>query len=101
MPKLYEYMGIIVLFYSNEHEPIHVHGKYQGREMRAELVIRDGQIVDIIYTPVRGRRPLDGTQLQDFQTLVRHHAADIVQKWIDYFVLHRQVRPEVITRRIK
>jgi hypothetical protein len=26
MPKLYEYMGIIVPFYSNEHEPIHVHG---------------------------------------------------------------------------
>ena len=48
MPKLYEYMGIIVLFYSNEHEPIHVHGKCQGRESRAELIIRDGQIVDTI-----------------------------------------------------
>jgi hypothetical protein len=48
MPKLYEYMGIIVLFYSNEHEPIHVHGKYQGRESRAELIIRDGVVVDII-----------------------------------------------------
>ena len=35
MPKLYEYLGIIVLFYSNEHLPIHVHGKYQGKEMRA------------------------------------------------------------------
>jgi hypothetical protein len=45
MPKLYEYLGIIVLFYSNEHEPVHVHGKYQGREMRAELVIRDGRVV--------------------------------------------------------
>lgn len=26
MPKLYEYFGLIVLFYSDEHEPIHVHG---------------------------------------------------------------------------
>ena len=26
MPKLYEYLGIVVYFYSNEHEPIHVHG---------------------------------------------------------------------------
>ncbi|MFZ4455430.1 MAG: DUF4160 domain-containing protein [Bacteroidales bacterium] len=32
MPKLYEYFGLIVLFYSHEHEPIHVHCKYQGRE---------------------------------------------------------------------
>ncbi|HWX43134.1 MAG TPA: DUF4160 domain-containing protein [Blastocatellia bacterium] len=42
MPKLYEYFGIIVLFYSNEHEPVHVHGKRQGRETKAELVIENG-----------------------------------------------------------
>ena len=85
----------------NEHEPIHVHGKHQGRETRAELVIRNGRVVDIIYSAIRGRRPLEGVQLQDFQTLVAHHADDIVQKWIDYFVLHCRVQPEVITRRIK
>jgi len=90
-----------VLFYSNEHEPVHVHGKYQGRETRAELVIREGQVVDIIYSPVRGRRPLEGAQLHDFQTLVSDRAGEIVQKWIDYFVLHRRIQPEIITRRIK
>lgn len=101
MPKLYEYMGIIVLFYSNEHEPVHVHGKYQGRETRAELIIRDGRVVDIIYKAVRGRRPLEAAQLRDFQTLVSHYDQDIVQKWINYFVLHRPITPEVIARRIK
>jgi hypothetical protein len=30
MPKIFEYFGIVILFYSNEHEPVHVHGKYQG-----------------------------------------------------------------------
>ncbi len=25
MPKIYEYLGFIFFFYSNEHEPIHVH----------------------------------------------------------------------------
>jgi len=30
MPKLYEYFGLVVLFYSNEHHPVHVHGLYQG-----------------------------------------------------------------------
>lgn len=33
MPKLYEYFDIVVYFFSREHEPIHVHGKYQDREM--------------------------------------------------------------------
>lgn len=101
MPKLYEYLGIIVLFYSNEHQPIHVHGKYQRKESRAELVIRDGRVVEVIYSAVRGRRPLDGAQLHDFQTLVAYHADDIVRKWIDYFVLHRRIEAEIITKRIK
>jgi len=25
MPKIFEYLGIVLLFYSKEHEPIHVH----------------------------------------------------------------------------
>src|SRR5213592_3646884 len=101
MPKLYEYMGILVLFYSNEHEPVHVHGRYQGRESRAELLIENGRVVRIAYTSVRGRRPLQDERLRDLQTLVEHFAQDIVQKWIDYFVLHRRIRPEKITRRIR
>ena len=44
MPKLYEYLGILVYFYSNEHEPVHVHGKRQGRESKAELVIENGKV---------------------------------------------------------
>src|SRR5256885_14501139 len=101
MSKLYQYMGIVVLFYSNEHEPVHVHGKYQRMESRAELIIQNGQVVNIIFKSVRGRRPLKGAQLQDFETLVRHYAGQIVQKWVDYFVLHRPIQPEVIMRRIK
>ena len=45
MPKLYEYLGILVLFYSNEHEPIHVHGQCQGRESKAELIVENGKVV--------------------------------------------------------
>ena len=44
MPKLYEYFGLIVMFYANEHEPVHVHAKCQGRESRAALIILDGVV---------------------------------------------------------
>ncbi len=47
MPKLYEYFGLIILFYSNEHEPIHVHGKYQNKESKAEIIFEDGKFVEI------------------------------------------------------
>ena len=98
MPKLYEYFGIIVLFYSNEHEPIHVHGKHQSRESKAELIIYKGKVIEIRFGSVKGKRPLNRTQFKHFQTLVKHYAEDIVQKWIDYFVLHKPVQPKKITK---
>lgn len=101
MPKLYEYFGLIILFYSNEHEPVHVHGKYQGTESKADIIIENGQVVDIRFSSVRGRRPLPPTQMRNFKTVVEHYAEEIVQKWIDYFVLHKAVTSEKITRRIR
>ena len=100
MPKLYEYLGIVVLFYSNEHEPINVHGKCQGRENRAELIVENGKVTQILYSSVRGRRPLSPIELKNFQTLVEYYADEIVQRWIDYFVLHKPIEAKKITQRI-
>ena len=101
MPKLYEYFGIIVLFYSNEHEPIHVHGQSQGRESKAEIIVEDGKVVQIVYSSVKGRRPLSKTELKNFQTVIERYAEEIVQKWIDYFVLHKPITAQTITQRIR
>jgi hypothetical protein len=38
LPKLYDYFGLIFLFYSREHQPIHVHGKFQDKESKAEII---------------------------------------------------------------
>lgn len=101
MPKLYEYLGIIIFFWSNEHEPIHVHGEYQGRESKAEIIIEEGNIVRIDIVNVKGRRPLEAAELKHFEDFVSKKANDIIQKWIDYFVLHRKINYERITRKIK
>ena len=60
MPKLYEYFGLIIMFYADEREPVRMHGKIQGRESRAD---------------------------------------DIIAKWINFFVLHKSITAERITRR--
>jgi hypothetical protein len=101
MPKIYVYLGIVILFYSNEHEPVHVHGKHQGRESKAELIIENGKVVDILIKPVRGRKPLNTNILKTFKDFVNIYSENIVQKWIDYFVLHKEVICENIERRIK
>ena len=101
MPKLYEYFGLIVMFYSNEHEPVHVHGKFQGRESRAEIILINGLVQEIRYTSVTGRVPLDTNELRFFQEIVSVKADEIVTKWIDFFVLHKSIASERITRRLK
>ncbi len=101
MPKLYEYFGLIIMFYANEHEPVHVHGKCQGRELRAELIILDGVIVEIRYVTVTGRAPLELQERRYFEELIFAKADDIVKRWVDFFVLHKSIRPEAITRRLK
>ena len=100
MPKLFEYFRIIVFFYSNEH-PVHVHGRCQGRESKAELVIETGEVTEIRYSSVSGKRPLSGTELRDFQIVTERYANEIVRKWIDYFILHKPVDARRITRRIR
>jgi hypothetical protein len=100
MPKLYEYFGLIILFYSNEHEPIHVHGKYQGRENKAELLFEEGKFVGIKVSSVKGKEPLDQKTLKKFKKIVEIYHDDIVEKWVDFFVYNKKVEPEKLTQKI-
>ena len=101
MPKHYEYFGLIVMFYANEHDPVHVHGKCQGRETTADLVIIDGLVKEIRFLRQSGRLPLSDSEKRYFEEIVNAKADDIVKKWIDFFVLHKSITPEVISRRLK
>jgi len=44
---------------------------------------------------------LPANNLRDFKAFVDTYADEIVKKWIDYFVLHKQISCENISRRIK
>jgi hypothetical protein len=100
MPKLYEYFGLIILFYSNEHEPIHVHGKYQDKESKAEIIFENGKFKEILISNVQGKEPLDIQNLKKFRKIVERYRDDIVRKWIDFFVYNIEITPEKITKRI-
>ncbi|PVW16572.1 hypothetical protein DDV96_04005 [Marixanthomonas spongiae] len=101
MPKLYEYFGLIVLFYSNEHEPIHVHGKFQNLESKAEIIFEDGKFVEIRISKVKGKKPLSDKHQKQLKILVEKYRDDIVNKWIDFFVYNKPVKSEKITKKIK
>lgn len=100
MPKLYEYLGLIILFYSNEHEPIHVHGKYQGMESKAEIIFVDGVFKEIRISEVKGKKPLDKKSLKNFSIFVQAYKLEIVNKWIEFFVYNKAIEPEIITKKL-
>ena len=100
IPKLYEYFGLIFLFYSNEHEPIHIHGKYQEKESKAEIIFENGKFKEIIIKNVLGKEPLDVQNLKKFKRIVELYRDDIVRKWIDFFIYNIEISPEKITKKI-
>ncbi len=100
MPKLYEYFGLIFLFYSQEHQPIHIHGKYQDKESKAEIIFENGKFKEIVIKDVPGKEPLDVRNLKKFRKIIELYRDDIVRKWIDFFVYNIEISPEVIRKRI-
>ena len=71
MPKLYEYFGLIIMFYANEHEPIHVHGKAQGREARAEILVTNGDVSSVNFRDVDGKPSLAPQEMQYIGVTIR------------------------------
>ncbi|HEX7585061.1 MAG TPA: DUF4160 domain-containing protein [Prolixibacteraceae bacterium] len=100
MPKLYEYFGLIILFYSHEHEPIHVHGRFQDKESKAEIVFLNGKFKEVVMTEVNGKEPLDVQKMRKFKKIVELYRDDIIRKWIDFFVYNIEISPEKITKKL-
>ena len=96
MPTLFEYFGIIIKFYSNEHEPIHVHAYYNDAEIKVSFFIRDGKIYRTTYVLEHGIFPIN--KEKQLKKLIRKHKDDIVKLWVDFFVLKKDITPIRITK---
>jgi len=101
MPKIFEYLGIVIFFYAHEHQPIHVHGRCGAFETKAEFQIKDGKVIAIRLKTVKRAKPLKGKDLKNFETFLNNYADLVVQKWIDFFVYNKDVTCEKIHKRLK
>lgn len=86
MAKIYYYIGISFIFRTNDHLPIHIHGKKGEYESKAELIIEDGKIVDVVVKRVNGKKCLKDKDLDNFLTFVKRKSYDIRDKWISFYV---------------
>lgn len=100
MPKIYEYFGFIFFFYSNEHEPIHVHVIKGENDAVFEILLKDGKLENVVYRDGK-RVPMSDKDLKTARNFVIAYYKNIVDKWIKFFVLKKSVRSTKITKKIK
>lgn len=87
MPKIFEYFGYVFFFYSNEHEPIHVH-------------VENGELKSVVRRNAKGYLPLSQHDIKITDEFIKVYALEIVQKWIDYFVMKKSVQCTQIKKRL-
>jgi hypothetical protein len=99
MPTIFEYLGIIIRFYSNEHEPIHVHAIYNDCVVKVSFFINDGKVYRTTFVEEKGSFPPQKMkQLKKFVSIYKHK---IIERWQQYFILKQKVSNEKITKQLK
>jgi hypothetical protein len=98
MPTIFEYFGFIFKFYSNEHEPIHVHVLKGGAEVVFEIIISNAEIIEIRQR--NNKSQLSENDLNIALLFVEKYAPEIVEKWIDFFVLKKKIKKINIKKKL-
>jgi len=100
MPKIFEYFGFIFYFYSNEHEPIHVHVIHGGNESIFDLIMMDGKLSGINVREKKGAEPLSEKDKRTAMEFIHRYHKNIINKWVKFFVMKQAVRSTIIKKRI-
>jgi len=100
MPKIFEYFGFIFYFFSNEHEPIHVHVALGDCETIFELIMENGELKEIRRRTKKGVDLLRENDAKTAEEFIRKYEANIIEKWINFFVLKKQIRCTNIKKKI-
>ena len=78
MPTLFYYLGLQFLFYSNDHEPIHVHVKKNKSEAKFQVM------PTILLVENRGLKNKD---LKIAEIAIEENKEVIVSRWKEFFIL--------------
>ncbi len=98
VPKIYEYIGFVFFFYSNEHLPVHCHVKKGDKEIKVELKYINRKL-HVKFIKVKGKTKFEGKNLDDIEWFIRKHHIRIVEKWTAYFIYGKKPNFEKIMTR--
>ncbi len=98
MPDIFTYFGFIFSFYSNEHEPIHVHVEHQNKMTIFDIHIQNGELLKIERRD-KGN-PLSSKDEKEAMAFVQKYWRNIAEKWVNFFVYKKRVRCTDIKKKI-
>jgi hypothetical protein len=102
MPIIYEYLGIKLKFWANEHYPIHVHAFYAGQySMKVEFFLKANKITKTVYKTAKGYKRFPSSQMKDLKDLIEKYQYQIVEDWITFVIRNKKVSKRVIRKRIQ
>ena len=100
MPKIFEYLGFIFYFYSNEHEPVHVHVIHGDQESIFDLIMLDGELTEVNVRVKKGVEPLPEKDQRTAEAFIKKYHKNIIDKWVKFFVMKQRVRTTIIRKKL-
>ena len=98
MPDIFTYFGFIFSFYSNEHEPIHVHVEHSDKVSIFDIIINDGELVEIRRRD-KGN-PLSSRDEKVAEEFINKYWRNIADKWVNFFVYKKRIRCTDIKKKL-
>lgn len=75
-----------------DHDPIHIHAKYQGFESVYELHIDNGKLIEIKIRPVDNEAQLlPPAQHKKVIKFIKGHWKDVAAKWVDVVIYKKRI----------
>lgn len=99
MPVIYEYLGIVISFWSNEHQPVHVHATYGDAIVKVPFYVDNCKIATIRYKEEKGS--FNKAKLRQLKEFISLYKYAILYAWEQKFVENVQIKKVVITNKIK
>ena len=100
MPQIYDYLGFVFRFYSDAHNPIHVHVEKGEYESIYELIIVNGLLVELTHRKKKGVDAIPEIDRKKVEKFIQIYYKGIVEKWANYFVLNIPVKSTKITKKL-
>lgn len=100
-PKVLDYHGISLEFFSNEHTPIHVHATYGHDKGMMVLLFAVEDNIKPVYSRLSGYDEFPPAQMRDLKLMIKNRHKKILNDWYIAKVLGKKVKREFITKKLR